>query len=138
VVLPWAVAASFALLAGYQSFLTQPALVARGPLALSPATLRPASRGQEPVVAPGPGGVVTLAVDLDGATPGAAMDYELRQADGGQVASGRVPAPQAGSPLLLMLPATLATPARHYVLSVKIPGSGGLTSSDYRFTVGAP
>jgi hypothetical protein len=90
------------------------------------------------VVAPGPGGVVTLAVDLDGATPGAAMDYELRQADGGQVASGRVPAPQAGSPLLLMLPATLATPARHYVLSVKIPGSGGLTSSDYRFTVGAP
>src|SRR5262245_2814784 len=65
ILLPWAAAASFALLAGYQT-LRPAAGPALGPLALAPVTLRPATRGEAPRVTPGPGGIVTLAVDLGG------------------------------------------------------------------------
>jgi hypothetical protein len=139
VVIPWAVAATLAIIAGSQSLVRQRALggVDR-PIALSPATLRPASRGQEPLVPRGPGGVVTLAVDLGGAALDHELEYELRRADNTTVASGRVPAPQAGSPLLLMMPASLLQPSEHYVLNLKNPASADLTASSYRFTVGAP
>jgi hypothetical protein len=139
VVIPWAAAATFAILAGSESLVLQRAL--RGgadPIALAPATLRQASRGQEPVVSRGPGGVVTLAVDVDPAALDHELEYELRRADNTAVASGRVPAPQDGSPLLLMIPASLLRPAEHYALTLKNPGKPDLTPSSYRFTVGAP
>jgi hypothetical protein len=137
--IPWAAAATFAILAGSESLVLQRALRGgAGPMALAPATLRQASRGQEPVVSRGPGGVVTLAVDLDAAAFDRELEYELRRADNTAVASGRVPAPQDGSPLLLMIPASLLRPAEHYALTLKNPGKPDLTPSSYRFTVGAP
>src|SRR4029077_10615261 len=51
IVVPWAAAASLALVAGYQALVAMPALRRNaGPIALSPVPLRPASRGQETVV----------------------------------------------------------------------------------------
>jgi hypothetical protein len=104
-------------------------------MALSPVTLRPASRGQEAVVAAS-AGLITLAVDLGGGPISGAIDYEIREADGASIVSDRVPAPADGSPLLLVAPAELFQPGRHYVLLVKNSGNVGLTPADYRFTVG--
>jgi hypothetical protein len=137
-VLPWAVAATFAVATGYQAFVVQQQrMIDRAPLALTPVTLRPATRGAEPIVSPTAGGVVTLAIDLAAAPGGQEIAYELRTASGTQIASGQVPAPSAGSPLLLVVPSRLLTPAAHYILSTKNPGNAGLTLGDYPFTVGA-
>ena len=87
--LPWAAAALLAIGLGYQTI--------EGPLAsprdadsfpLTPATLRPASRGQEAVVSPGPGGIVTLAVDLGGAQADNDLAYEVVRADGKAIDRG--------------------------------------------------
>jgi anti-sigma factor RsiW len=136
VVIPWAVAASLALVAGYQTLVVQPELErTAGPMALSPVTLRPASRGEEPVVLVS-GAVVTLAVDLGGAIDGE-ITYEIRRVSGATIVSDRAPAPKDGAPLLLLVPAALLQPGQHYVLLVKNSGNAGLTPADYRFTVGA-
>src|SRR5262245_33586234 len=77
IVIPWAAAATLAIAAGYQSFRTPTAgslaagsaaagALATGPLPLAPITLRASTRGQEARVVPGPGGIVTLALDLGG------------------------------------------------------------------------
>src|SRR3954447_16119494 len=68
VALPWAAAAMLAIGLGYQA-IQGPTISRRAAdsVALTPSTLRPASRGQEAVVSPGPNGVITLAVDLGGA-----------------------------------------------------------------------
>ena len=138
VVIPWAVAASLALVAGYQTLVVRPALErTAGPMVLSPVTLRPASRGEETVVFSSAGALITLAVDLGGGVTNGAVDYEIRQADGKAVAADHVPAPTDGSPLLLLVPAALLPPGQHYVLVVKNSGNAGLTPADYRFTVGA-
>ena len=71
-------------------------------VALTPATLRPASRGQEAVVTAGPNGAVTLAVDLGGAQFDSSIKYEFATADGKRIASGEAPVPVAGAPLLLV------------------------------------
>jgi anti-sigma factor RsiW len=137
VALPWATAATLALVAGYQSLAVVPALRRQtAPQALSPITLRPASRGQEATVAmPVTGGAVTLAIDVGAASPSGRLHYELRRVDGTGVASGIVLAPRAGSPLLLLVPASLLGPTGHYVLSVHDSVNSGLTVEDYRFTV---
>jgi anti-sigma factor RsiW len=138
VVVPWAAAASLALVAGYQAFIAVPALKRNArPTVLAPVTLRPASRGQETVVVSSTGALITLAVDLGGGVTNGSIDYEIRQADGKSIASDRVPAPTDGSPLLLLVPAELLQPGQHYVLVVKNSGNDGLTPADYRFTVGA-
>ena len=134
VVLPWAVAASFALATGYVSLqIPRP-----GPLVLTPVTLRPAARGQEIAVSPGAGGSVTLAVDLSGARFTGALRYELLRDGGSLLASGDATAPQGGAPLLLSIPSTLLGPDGRYILRVHGSGPGGLTEEDYRFRVGEP
>jgi hypothetical protein len=141
VVVPWAAAASLALVAGYQGLLLrqgQKRLAA--PIVLSPVTLRPASRGQEPVVFATAGAELALAVDLGGGVMNGDVEYEIRHADGGTIASDRVPAPKDGAPLLLLVPSSLFQPGQHYELlvkSMKNSGNAGLTPADYRFTVGA-
>src|SRR6266852_4112714 len=51
VVIPWAAAATLALVSGYQSLMLAPGQERRiQPQAVAPMTLRPASRGAEPVV----------------------------------------------------------------------------------------
>jgi len=134
VVLPWAVAASFALATGYLTVqIPRP-----GPVVLTPATLRPATRGQETTVSPGAGGIVTLAVDLSGAAFKDALRYELLRDGGSILASGNAIAPLAGGPLLLSIPSSLLEPEGHYILRVHGSGAGGLTDEDYRFRVGEP
>ena len=132
--LPWAVAASFALATGYTARQTP----RPGPLVLTPVTLRPAARGQEIAVSPGAGGLVTLAVDLSGARFTGALRYELLRDGGSLLASGDAMAPQGGAPLLLSLPSTLLGPDGRCILRVHGSGPGGLTAEDYRFRVGAP
>jgi hypothetical protein len=138
VVIPWAVAASLALVAGYQGLALRPGMKPLAtPIVLLPATLRPASRGEEPVVFASAGAVLTLAVDLGGGVMSGDVEYEIRHADGGVMASDHVPAPKDGAPLLLLLPSSLFRPGQHYVLLVKNSGNAPLTPADYRFTVGA-
>ena len=110
---------------------------APGSVVLTPATLRPASRGQEAVVSPGPNGVLTLAVDLGGAQFDAGIHYELATADGKVVASGDAPAPVAGAPLLLMFSGSAVTSPDRYVLTMK-GERPPLTLTPYRFRVKAP
>jgi hypothetical protein len=139
IALPWAAAAALALAVGYQTI--EGPLVSRpasGALPLTPSTLRPASRGQEPAVSPGAGGIVTLAVDLGTGQFDHVIRYELRRADGGMIASGEAPAPDPGGPLLLMLPGSMLSASGHYVLVLKNPAAPGLTPESYRFTVRAP
>jgi anti-sigma factor RsiW len=138
-VIPWAAAATLALVAGYQSMQMQngrtPSI---GPLALSPMTVRAATRGQEPVVSPGPGGVVTLAVDLGADRFEGGVQYELSRVDQTRIATGQVAAPAPGAPLLMMFPAGLLKPNERYVLVMRNSGNAGLTREEYRFRVEAP
>jgi anti-sigma factor RsiW len=134
VMLPWAAAASFALATGYMALqIPRP-----GPLVLTPATLRPATRGQEAIVSPGAGGILTFAVDLSGAAFTGPLRYELLREGGSLLASGDATAPPAGAPLLLSIPSSLLGPEGRYILRVHGSGSGGLTEDDYRFRVGKP
>jgi anti-sigma factor RsiW len=143
-IVPWAAAASLALVAGYQALILQPALKQRagsstslvGPIVLSPATLRPATRGDEPIVFAS-AGLVTLAVDLGGGAFGGEVEYEIRPAGGAAIVTDRARVPNDGAPLLLLVPAALLPPGGHYVLALKDPRNAGLTIADYRFTVGA-
>ncbi|HEY1912216.1 MAG TPA: zf-HC2 domain-containing protein [Vicinamibacterales bacterium] len=141
IALPWAAAALLAVGLGYQTF-EGPFGAARsttftGAVALAPATLRPASRGEEAVVTPGPGGVLTLAVDLGGTSFGG-VAYDLSSADGRVVASGTAPVPVGGSALLLMLPTQTVSNNSRYVLTLRDSTSQNLTPQTYRFTVKAP
>jgi hypothetical protein len=132
--LPWAAAALLALAVGYQSLIVVPSLERRlGPQALSPVTLRPPSRGSDPVVLlPAAGSAVTLAVDIT-ARETSELAYELRTEDGQPVASGRVAVPPPGTPLLLLLPAWTLSPSERYILSVRA-GAAGSPADEYRFT----
>jgi hypothetical protein len=138
--LPWAAAAALALVAGYQSFVVVPGLRrALEPQGLAPVTLRPPSRGAEPVVRIGRGTsgaaggtVATLAIDV--VAPGGAMlTYDLRTSNGQRVATGAVAAPPPGSPLLLLVPAAIMSADEHYVLAIK--AADGQLLDEYRFSV---
>jgi hypothetical protein len=132
VVVPWALAATLAIVAGYDTLMQMPSL-RRGQtelLALAPVTLRPASRGQEPIVSIGRDTpVVAFAVDVGSAAAGAKLSYDLRTAAGASVASGLAPAPSSG-PLLLVVPARAIGTPGHYVLMA--------ADSEYRFEVVTP
>jgi hypothetical protein len=137
VVLPWAAAAALAIVVGYQSLVVVPELRRLGePQALAPVTLRPASRGEAPLVSVGPQtGIVTLAVDLGAAGPGGELEFSLRAESGMIVAAGKAPAPPPGAPLLLLLPARVVSVPGPYVLSISNPARGDGTSDEYRFQV---
>jgi hypothetical protein len=134
-IVPWAAAAALALVAGYQSI--QPARYGArqvGAQALAPVTLRPESRGAVPVVPMEPDATaITLAIDVN-APAGAELAYDLRTAAAQTVASGRVAAPSAGVPLLLLIPVWTLSPSEHYILSVRRAADGQVLD-DYRFAV---
>jgi hypothetical protein len=117
--IPWAVAATLAVVAGFQTFVGTPGRPLSQPQALVPVTLRPASRGQEPkVVVSRDSSIATLAVDMSSAVSGSSLPYMIQTATGATVASGTIQAPQVGAPLLLLVPtAEVSLPGR-YVLSV--------------------
>jgi hypothetical protein len=136
---PWAVAASLALVAGYQALWVVPGLRqdAMGPAATVPLLLKPASRGDVATVTPSGSGVIAFALDLNSAAEaGAPLTYDLRTVDGQSVVSGAVSAPPAGTPLLLVIPATrLAAPG---VYTLMIGGNGSAPVAEYRFAVAKP
>jgi hypothetical protein len=133
VAVPWAAAASLALAVGYQQFAVPRRSIE--PQALAPVTLRAASRGADPVVRVGAGGVATFAVDINSANSGTDLAYALRNSDGEQVASGRVPAPPAGTPLLLLVPASSLRSDGRYVLIVRDATNADSTATEYAFVV---
>lgn len=106
-VLPWAAAASLALVAGYQSFVALPTLRERtGPQPLSPIVLRGATRGADVRVPIAPGqSFVTLAADITAQPAADQVQFDLRDEDGNTVTSGLAPTPSPGTALLLLVPA---------------------------------
>ena len=135
--LPWAVAATLAMAVGYQQLWVVPGLQQQLPTsqALSPVTLRPATRGAAPTVARPSTGVVSFAIDVAGVPAGTRLSYDLRAADGTSVASGAAVAPTPGTPLLLLVPASAVQAVGSYALSVRTGDVAGSASADYRFTV---
>jgi hypothetical protein len=140
VFVPWAVAASLAVVAGYQALWIVPGLRqdAVGPAATVPLLLKPASRGDVPTVTSTGSGVIAFSLDLNSAAEaGAPLTYDLRTVDGQSVVSGAVTAPPAGTPLLLVIPATRLASSGPYTLM--IGGNGGTTPvAEYRFAVAKP
>ena len=136
VAVPWAIAATLAIVAGYESLHSMPSPGrAEAPLALAPVTLRPESRGSEAVVRlRRDGGPVSLAVEVNDAPQGGELVYDLTRANGERIVSGHAPSPAPGSPLFLLMPAwTLAAPM-HYILSVHDAAGAGRLLGEYRFT----
>jgi anti-sigma factor RsiW len=128
--LPWAVAATLALVVGYQSM--RPSWIQ--PQALSPVTVRSASRGAETIVPlPAVAAAVALALDVQATDPGQ-LTYDLRGSDGGIVSSGQIQPPAPGAPLLLLFPAWTLTTGEHYILTVRHAPSGSL-AGEFRFGV---
>jgi hypothetical protein len=123
VVLPWAAAAMLALAVGYQSLA--PARSGRLQIStLTPVTIRPDSRGAVPTVSiGGDADAVTLALDVD-APAGADLTYVLRSSAGVSIAEGRITAPPAGAPLLLLVPVWTLTPNTQYSLAVQGAADG--------------
>ena len=135
VVVPWAAAAMLTLAVGYQSLA--PAGGERLHVAaLTPVTIRPDSRGAVPTVAVGGDAeAVTLALDVN-APEGADLSYVLRTSAGAPVANGRLSAPRAGNPLLLLVPVWTLTPSTQYILAVQGAADGPLIG-EYRFATDA-
>jgi len=135
VVLPWAVAATLALAVGYQSLA--PARDGRLQIrTLAPVTVRPDSRGAVPTVSISEDAdAVTLALEVDAAA-GSNLTYVLRSSSGESIAEGRMTAPPAGAPLLLLVPVWTLTPNTQYSLAVQ-GAADGQPIGEYRFGVAA-
>ena len=138
VAIPWAVAATLALVAGYQALWVVPGLRQDTlmPSAAVPQLLKPASRGELTTVTADRSGVVAIALDLNSAAdPGTSLTYDLRTVDGQSVVSGAVTAPPAGTPILLVIPATRFASPGAYTMTIRI---GNAPVADYRFAVAKP
>jgi hypothetical protein len=136
--LPWAAAAALAAMTTYQSVRIVPSQPRdEAAMAIVPVSLRPASRGAEPVVPlPSDGAPITLAIEINEPAENGQLIYSLANADGRPIVSGRAAAPAPGTPLLLLIPSTLAGPS-HYILSVHDAGPSNRTLGEYRFAVSA-
>jgi hypothetical protein len=140
--LPWAIAATLTVVAGYQSLQTGSSRQAGVPIALQPVTLRAASRGAEPVVhVPSSGPTappVSLAVELGDAPQGGQVAYNLKTSDGRADVAGVVPAPAPGTPLLLVMPSWTVVAPMHYILTVHDAAQPEHVLGEYRFAASAP
>lgn len=133
--LPWAVAATLAVMVGYQA--QQPAVPGMGLEAgaaetLAPVLLRPASRGAVPVVRLEGSTHAALALDVDaaGATE---VSYDVLDGAGAVVTRGRGPAPAAGAPLLVVIPTFTLKAEQRYSLTVRDAAAAARTLGEYQF-----
>lgn len=134
---PLAAAATFALMAGYQSMIVIPRLHERfGAQAIVPVVLRPAVRGSEPVIPISrDSAFVSLEPDLT-ATPSAnVLTYQLRTDAGGDVLSGHAPAPTQGARLLLLVPTEKMTQPGRYILTVHDGPTDGRLLGEFNLVV---
>lgn len=135
VALPWAAAASLALVAGYQS-----AVVPRfdRPFALEPVTLRPANRGPDVIVRlDSDDPAIALAIEAEPSEGAPEWIYEVRRSQGGAVAAGRTSVQARGMPLLLLVPASALREPGRYELSLR-HHEGAPPVAEYQFAVVAP
>ncbi|MEO8482233.1 MAG: hypothetical protein ABI634_08495 [Acidobacteriota bacterium] len=131
---PLAAAALLALVAGYQTFVTVPALRARmAPQMVAPVILTPTTRGDVPVVPFSGSSPLVLSLDVNLAPSSGELVYDVRQDAGRRVAEGRVRAPLPGTPLLLLL--ADAPAAGTYVVTLREADGAAARESSYRFTV---
>jgi hypothetical protein len=137
ILLPWAAAAMLLLAVGYQSLVVMPHL--RGldaTQALATITLRPASRGEVPVVSLKEGSAfVPLALEINAENGIDQLAYTVQDEHGATLASGETARPVSGASLLLLIPASDLTPGGTYVVAVRNPIDGGALIGEYRFTV---
>lgn len=127
--LPWAVAATLAVMVGYQTQQAVPRTTE--PQALRTVMLRPASRGAAPTVSLATSHAA-LALDLD-AAGASEVSFELRAQDQTVITSGRALAPAAGAPLLVVIPTFTLKPQQQYILSVRDASDPQRVLSDYQF-----
>jgi hypothetical protein len=85
---------------------------------------------------PADGAAVALALEV-AAPSGSDLTYELRSSPGATIAEGRLTAPEAGAPLLLLLPSWTLTPSTQYILAVRTAADNQLIG-EYRFTAAGP
>lgn len=133
---PWAVAATLAMVASYQSLVTLPALrEAVSPQAVEAVMLRGATRGAATAVKITPGQrFVALSADLLTAPQSPTLSYELLNATRASVASGQASTPSSGSPLLLVVPVAELERAGRYTLILRGADQTGVIG-EYEFEV---
>jgi hypothetical protein len=136
IALPWAAAAVLAL-ALFAQMRTPPPLVGEtGARAYEPVALRPVSRGAMSVVPlPATGEHAALALEVNIGAPGAPIAYTLTRDDGTAVLSGRAMVPDAGVPLLLLVPGERVVAGGSYVLTLTASGDAAARPAAYRFGV---
>ncbi len=118
---PWAVAATLALVVGYQSLVTVPGLRdAAGPQSIEPVMLRGATRGATTNVVITPGQrFVALSADLLTTPTSSSLGYEILDSSRTAVASGRSAVPVSGAPLMLLVPVDELQKAGRYTLTLR-------------------
>jgi anti-sigma factor RsiW len=137
-VLPWAVAAMLVLTVGYQSVVVIPSLRSLSEAqVLSPVVLRPAARGETPVVPLDAGArFVSLSFEAN-VDPGVErIHYLIRASDSGAiVADGQTAAPVSGSSVLLIVPARRLERGTQYVAELRNAVDLTALIGEYRFTI---
>jgi hypothetical protein len=138
IAVPWAAAATLALVLGYQSIAPQSPLPAGDTVAFSPIPLRAASRGETPVIAlPDRDTQVPLMLDITVGKPGEAVAYRLTRADGTPLADGAAMVPESGLPLVLNVPVARLRSGGPFVVTVTAPEASGEPPLEYRFDTSA-
>ena len=118
---PWAVAATLALVASYQSLVMVPTLRdAVSPQALEPVMLRGATRGAATTITITRGQqFVALSADLLATPQSSTLGYEILDANRQTVASGQARTPSSGAPLMLLVPVAELQRAGRYTLILR-------------------
>jgi hypothetical protein len=118
---PWAVAATLALVASYQSLVTVPTLrEANSPQSLEPVMLRGATRGAATAVTIAQGQrFVALSADILTAPVSSELSYEILDSRDQTVASGRAKTPSSGTSLLLLIPVDELQQAGRHTLTLR-------------------
>jgi hypothetical protein len=132
---PATAALGFAVLAGYQAFVTIPSLRWQtGPRAMAPVFLRAAARGEEQALEIRKDDPISmLSLDVNNAEPGTPLTYDVI-APGGEVRlTGSTLAPPPGSPLIVILSNTDFQPIGAWSLALRT--KKGAEVARYPFTV---
>ena len=133
---PWAVAATLAMVVGYQSLVTVPGLRhAGGSQSIEPVMLRGLTRGAATSVRIAPGQrFVALSADLLTPPQSSSMTNEILDANRTTVASGRSSTPSSGAPLMLLVPADELQHTGRHTLTVR-DGDQKTVIGEYEFDV---